>query len=97
MQLKAVAVATNPRTGVDLGSLTAVLDRHVVKACWLMPNFLNPLGSLMPEENKRALVLLLAARGIRLIEDDVYGELYHGARKPAPAKAFCPETVYLQE
>jgi len=88
LQLKAVEVATNPRTGIDLDSLTAVLDRHAVKACWFMPSFQNPLGSLMPEENKRALVELLAARGIPMIEDDVYGELYHGARKPAPAKAF---------
>jgi DNA-binding transcriptional MocR family regulator len=86
--LKAVEVATNPRDGVDLASLVAVLDRHAVKACWFMPNFQNPLGSSMPEANKRALVDLLAAREIPLIEDDVYGELYFSARKPPPAKSF---------
>ena len=43
-----------------------------------MPNYQNPLGALMPLENKRKLVHLLAQDGIPLIEDDVYGELYFG-------------------
>lgn len=86
--LRAVEVATHPRTGVDIASLASVLDRHPVKACWFMPNFQNPLGSLMPDAQKRALVDLLAQREVPLIEDDVYGELYFGARKPLPAKAY---------
>ena len=93
--LRAVEVATHPRTGVDIDSLAAVLERHPVKACWFMPNFQNPLGSLMPEANKRALVELLARRGVPLIEDDVYGELYFGARKPPPAKAYDREGLVL--
>jgi DNA-binding transcriptional MocR family regulator len=88
LKLKAVEVATHPRLGVDLESLRSVLDRHPVKACWFMPNFQNPLGSLMPAASKQALVELLASREIPLIEDDVYGELYFGAQRPPPAKAF---------
>lgn len=53
-----------------------------------MPNFQNPLGALMPLENKRKLVHLLSQKGIPLIEDDVYGELYFGVRRPPPAKSF---------
>ena len=85
--LKAVEVATHARTGVDVAALAAIVERHPVKACWLMPNFQNPLGSLMPDAAKAALVGLLAERGIPLIEDDVYGELYFGSR-PRPAKAW---------
>ncbi len=88
LDLRAVEVATHPRTGVDLPSLEAVLDRHPVKACWFMPNFQNPLGCLMPDASKQALVELLAARGVPLIEDDVYGELHLGSRRPPPAKAY---------
>lgn len=84
--LRAVEVATDPRTGVDLASLAAVLARHPVKACWFMPTFQNPLGCLMPEERKRELVALLAKHEVPLIEDDVYAELYFGARRPPPAK-----------
>ncbi len=86
--LRAVELPTDPREGVDPDALAQVLSRHRVAACWLMPNFQNPLGSLMPEERKRALVALLARHGVPLIEDDVYGELHHGSRRPLPAKAF---------
>ena len=88
LKLRAVEVATHPRDGVQLDSLEAVLQRERVKACWFMPNFQNPLGALMPLENKRKLVQLLARHGIPLIEDDVYGELYYGLRRPPPAKSF---------
>lgn len=86
--LRAVEVATHPRTGVELDSLRRVLDAHPVKACWFMPTFQNPLGCTMADEAKAELVALLTARHIALIEDDVYGELHHGPRRPPPAKAW---------
>jgi DNA-binding transcriptional MocR family regulator len=86
--LRAVEVATHPRHGIELDSLAQVLRDNAVRACWFMPNFQNPLGSLMPEENKRALVELLARHEVPLIEDDVYAELYYGLRRPQPCKAF---------
>jgi DNA-binding transcriptional MocR family regulator len=86
--LRAVEVQTHPRTGVDLESLKRVLDAHDVKACWFMPTFQNPMGCTMPDDAKAALVELLTARQIPLIEDDVYGELHHGPRRPPPAKAW---------
>lgn len=86
--LRAVEVATHPRTGVDVPALASLLERHPVKACWFMPNFQNPLGSLMPDAAKQALVALLAKHQIPLIEDDVYGELYFTPTKPRPAKAW---------
>jgi DNA-binding transcriptional MocR family regulator len=88
LQARAVEVATHPRHGVDLDSLAQVLRGNAVKACWFMPNFQNPLGCLMPPENKRALVELLAQHGVPLIEDDVYGELCHGLQRPPPCKTF---------
>lgn len=86
--LKAIQVATHPREGIDLAQLAAALERHRPRACWLMTNFQNPLGSLMSDEKKQALVALLASHDVPLIEDDVYGELYFGSRRPLPAKAF---------
>jgi DNA-binding transcriptional MocR family regulator len=86
--LKAIEVPTHPREGMDLDALAIALERHQPKACWLMTNFQNPLGSSMPDEKKQALVELLAAHEVPLIEDDVYGELYFGNKRPASAKAF---------
>ncbi len=45
--LSAIEVPTHPREGIELGALEQALQRHRPKACWLMTNFQNPLGSLM--------------------------------------------------
>jgi DNA-binding transcriptional MocR family regulator len=87
LQLRALEVATSPTWGIDVDALAAALKHHRVAACWVMPNFQNPLGSLMPDDRKKALVTLLAKHAIPLIEDDVYAELYFGPKKPLPAKA----------
>lgn len=86
--LNAIEVATDSREGVDLGRLAGLLERKRPAACWLMPTFQNPLGALMPSEKKRELVKLLARHEVPLIEDDVYGELFHGSEAPVPAKHF---------
>jgi DNA-binding transcriptional MocR family regulator len=86
--LKAIEVATDCREGIDLGRLAQVLEKRRPAACWLMTNFQNPLGSLMPDRKKRDLVALLARHEVPLIEDDVYGELYQGDTAPPSAKSF---------
>ncbi|GAP36169.1 aminotransferase-like domain-containing protein [Piscinibacter sakaiensis] len=88
LRLRAVEVATDPAEGVDLAALERVLQQQPVAACWFMPSFQNPLGALMPVSRKQALVDLLQRHGVPLIEDDVYGELHAGLRRPPPAKAF---------
>lgn len=85
--VRAVEVRSHPGRGVDPADLAAVLDRHSVAACVLCPNFNNPDGSLMPEAAKAEVVRLLAARGIPLVEDDVYGDLPFGPGRPGTCKA----------
>lgn len=87
-QLEAVEVPTHPREGIQLDALERAIERHRPKACWLMTTFQNPLGSLMPDEKKRALVEILTRHDVPLIEDDVYGELYFGSKRPVLAKSF---------
>lgn len=86
--LRALEVATDPAGGVDLQALENVLQRQQPAACWLMTNFQNPTGACMSDANKQALVRLLAAHKVPLIEDDVYGEIYFDGHRPRPAKAF---------
>lgn len=86
--LKAIELPSHPETGINLESLEKAIKIHRPKACWLMTNFQNPQGSLMPEEQKRHLVELITRYEVPLIEDDVYGELYFGNNRPASAKAY---------
>lgn len=86
--LKAVEVATHPREGMCLDSLERVLQTRRITACLAIPNFNNPLGSLMPQESKKRLVEILAKSGIPLIEDDINGDLHFEGKRPHVAKSY---------
>ncbi len=88
LHLKAVEIPVDPRTGLDLDALAEALDTHPVRACWFMTSFHNPTGATLTDERKRALIDLLASRGVPLIEDDVYGELQFGTAPTRPAKLY---------
>jgi len=85
--LRVIEIPTHPRTGVSLAALEDALRHHPVKACLLMLNFQNPMGSLVPDETRRELVALLHRYDIPLIEDDTYAELYFGRNAPLSTKA----------
>lgn len=86
--LRALELPTHPREGLSLEALEVALESHQVKACLLMPNLSNPLGSTMPDAHKKRLVEMLAAREIPLIEDDTYGDLSFAGARPCTAKSF---------
>ena len=88
LHLKAVEIPVDPRTGLDLDALETALDTHPVRACWFMTSFHNPTGATLTDERKRELIDLLTARGVPLIEDDVYGELHFGTAPTRPAKLY---------
>lgn len=85
---RAVEIATDPVHGLDLRALEHTLDKVPVKACWFMTTFHNPLGTTLAAAAKEQLVKMLAARGIPLIEDDVYSELYFGRERPRITKVW---------
>lgn len=88
MGLKAIEVPSHPEHGIDLDALERAIQQHQPKACWLMTNFQNPTGSLMPTAKKQALVALVTRYQLPLIEDDVYRELYFGKQRPLPANTW---------
>ena len=84
--LQALTLPTDPQTGVVPEALEQALQRWPVKACVLISNFSNPLGSLIPNTDKQRIVAALSAKGVPLIEDDTYGDL--GFTVPRPASCF---------
>lgn len=86
--LKVVEISSCPETGLDLACLQKVLKKIPVKACVVTPNFNNPSGGCMPDENKKSLVSLISKYHIPLIEDDIYGDLYFGKNRPRTCKYF---------
>lgn len=95
LQIKALEIPTSPREGICLDELETALDRKKVKACLFMTNSNNPLGCSMPDDKKSQLVEMLTERQIPLIEDDIYGDIYHGPTRPRVAKAFDKKGMVL--
>jgi DNA-binding transcriptional MocR family regulator len=86
--IRALEIPTHPREGISLEALEFALDRQKIAAVIVMPNAQNPLGFTMSDERKQQLVTLLDARGVPLIEDDVYGDIHYSEERPRPAKCF---------
>jgi len=86
--LKVVEISSSPVTGLDLEGLQQAIKKYPVKACIVIPNFNNPLGGCMPDENKKKLVEIISQKNIPLIEDDIYGELYFGKTRPRTCKYY---------
>lgn len=93
--MRAVQVPTDPVRGIDIDALARLIAQQPIAACMVMPNFQNPLGFQMPDENKRRLVALLTDRGVPAIENDVYGELHYGEAHPCSLKAHDADGIVL--
>jgi DNA-binding transcriptional MocR family regulator len=93
--LRAIEIPSDPRTGLDLDALEDAVRGAPVRAVLATPNFSNPLGARMPDENKERLVRMLTRRDIPLVEDDVYGDLAFDGTRPRPAKAFDTAGIVL--
>lgn len=61
MGVKVIEIPTDPETGISVEALELALEQWPIKGIILVPNCNNPLGFIMPDARKRA-VLSLAQR-----------------------------------
>jgi DNA-binding transcriptional MocR family regulator len=86
--LKVLEIPTHPRTGPSLDALEVVLSQNLVKAVVLIPTVHNPLGTIMPEENRRLLVAMTRRANVALIEDDIYADLGYAQARARACRSF---------
>lgn len=86
--VKALEIPTHPRTGPSLDALEVVLSQNLIKAVVLIPTVHNPLGSIMPEENRSRLVAMIRKANVALIEDDIYADLGYAPVRPRACRSY---------
>lgn len=86
--MKALELPTDPLTGISLEALELALEQWPIKAIQLTPTCNNPLGYIMPDANKRALLELAQRYDVAIIEDDIYGELAYKYPRPRTIKSW---------
>ncbi len=79
--------------GPDLRALAQLAAHDGCKLLYLVPNFQNPTGQTLSLETRKAILAACNARGLPIIEDDVFGELRYEGPVPPSLKALCPHLV----
>ncbi|BCO28926.1 2-aminoadipate transaminase [Rhodoferax lithotrophicus] len=93
MEPNVVSVASDEH-GVIMDDLAQKADG--ARFLYVLPNFQNPTGNTMSEARRAALSALATERGLPLIEDNPYGDLWFDTPPPAPLTARNPEgCIYL--
>ena len=64
--------------GIDPAQAEPLLARWKPRCLIVCTALSNPSGATVPEANRERLVEICRAHGVRLIEDDIYGELVDG-------------------
>jgi len=93
--LKVLELPTHPDSGVDLNAFETALKTQKVKASLLISNFNNPLGSCMPDENKKAAVQLSCRYNVPLIENDISADIHFAAIRPKSCKSYDQSGIVL--
>ncbi|MCC6791169.1 MAG: PLP-dependent aminotransferase family protein [Thermomicrobiales bacterium] len=83
--------------GMDVAELARALDRadRKPKFIYTIPTFQNPTGITMTRARREALLELSRERGLLILEDDPYGEIYFGDRPEVALRALDENVIYL--
>lgn len=88
LQLKVVEIPMDFQTGFDLAYLKKACSVTKIKAIIVTPNFQNPTGILLSDDQKKQLLAVAQHQGIAIIENDVYGDLNFSGQRPSNLKSF---------
>lgn len=91
--LKALEVKTDPEKGICPESLEELAKKNKIKVLISTPNAQNPLGFSMSDERKKEVLAICKKHKIRIIEDDLYGELCFSKKRPKTYKYFDKDDI----
>ena len=93
LHLEVVALPATA-TGPDLDALERLCRSRPVRAIYTMPTLHNPLGWVMPPNEREQLVSIARKHDLTIIEDAAYAYLAEDARLPV-AQLAAERTVYV--
>jgi len=87
LNLRVIEIPGCPESGIDPATFEKAIKSNTIKACLLNSNFHNPLGSVLSKAHKKKILSITREHNIPIIEDDLYGDLYHGNKRPSTFKS----------
>ncbi len=88
LNLKVVEIPVSPYAGFDTDFLRKACCNNRVKAVLVTPNFHNPTGIVLNEEQKVVLASIAREFNVAIIENDIYGDLHFHGTRPSTIRSF---------
>ncbi len=88
LKLKVIEIPGDSGIGFDIDFFKKACHYHDVKAAVLTPNFHNPTGLMLSDQQKMALLSIAHQYNVVLIENDIYGDLNFYGQRPTTIKKF---------
>lgn len=82
LDLQILELPSSPVSGISVDAIDKALKQWRVSALVLAPSYSTPTGACLTEDNKQAILKLCLEHSTVIIEDDIYGELYFGLKRP---------------
>lgn len=95
LNMKVIEIPGCPEDGIDPDLFDQAIQSNTIRVCLLNSNFQNPMGSVMPLKNKKRILETALQNDIPIIEDDLYGDLYHGDKRPSTFKSLDDQGMVL--
>ncbi|QNE13538.1 PLP-dependent aminotransferase family protein [Pseudarthrobacter sp. NBSH8] len=84
-----------PHMAWDVHALQAAMTQQRPRMAYVVPDFHNPTGQLMPDVQRRQLVRAAVATGTVLVVDETLRELNLDGAETSPVAAFSPAVVTI--
>lgn len=97
MEPAVISVASDDN-GLDLNDLSSKIGVGPDRArfFYVLPNYQNPTGRTMSETKRAELTEMAVSRGLPIVEDNPYGDLWYDRPPPPALSARAPENcIYL--
>jgi len=95
LNLSIIEIPVDPVNGLDISFLRKACEINRISATIVTPNFHNPTGVSLKDDQKRALLALAISKEMVLIENDIYGDLHFEGTRPGTIKSLDHSGIVL--
>ncbi|WON93338.1 MULTISPECIES: PLP-dependent aminotransferase family protein [unclassified Sphingobacterium] len=88
LKLRVIEIPVGTNEGFDIDIFRQACKGNAVKAVVLTPNFHNPTGILLSNEQKITLLAIAYQYNVAVIENDIYGDLNFQGSRPSTIKEY---------